>query len=140
MKKPLSRWSKDVRKGLIEKEMTVAELAERIGYSQSVVASVVSDRRFNSNCQTIAKKINEVLDIDGMPERSFLIPSKEWCKNVRIELIKQEMSIKQLAEKIGASGDAVSLILNGKSKNVKIMKAINDALNIPTLETPSNDN
>lgn len=40
MKKETSQWSKDVRKAAIDKDMTIKQLAERIGYSVATVSSV----------------------------------------------------------------------------------------------------
>ena len=38
MKRETSQWSKDVRKAVIDKDMTLKQLAESIGYSYPVVS------------------------------------------------------------------------------------------------------
>ena len=84
MGKETSQWGKDVRKAAIDKDMTLKQLAESIGYSYATVSSVINGRYSNASVQTIAEKINEVLGTKGMPER-IDTPSDEWCQCVKIE-------------------------------------------------------
>ena len=44
MRKETSQWGKDVRKAVIDKDMTLKQLAESIGYSYAVVLSVISGK------------------------------------------------------------------------------------------------
>lgn len=118
MKKEASQWSKDVRKAVIDKDMTLKQLAECIGYSVATVSSVINGRYSNSSYQTIAEKINEALGTEGLPER-IDTPSDEWCQCVKIELVKRKMSVNQLAEKLNVSRDRLSLVINGKMMNKK---------------------
>ena len=69
MRKETSQWSKDVRKAVIDKDMSLKQLAENIGYSYAVVSSVINGRYSNASYQVIAEKINEELGTTGMPER-----------------------------------------------------------------------
>lgn len=60
MGKELSNWSKEVRKKLIDKDMTISELAKQIGKSRSYVTEIISGRVKSPNTQ---KLINEFLEI-----------------------------------------------------------------------------
>lgn len=139
MKKETSQWSKDVRKAVIDNDMTLKQLAERIGYSVATVSSVINGRYSNASYQAIAEKINGVLGTEGLPER-IDTPSDEWCQTVKIELVKQKMSVNQLAEKLDVSRDRLSLVINGKMMNKKIVDAVNSLLRINIPAVPSGDN
>ena len=61
IKRPLSAWSKKVKKALIDKNMTINELAENIGYSSTYTRNIVNGKIVSA---TVAeKKINDVLGI-----------------------------------------------------------------------------
>lgn len=139
MKRETSQWSKDVRKAVIDKDMTIKQLAECIGYSATTVSTVINGRYSNASYQAIAEKINGVLGTKGMPER-IGAPSDEWCQSVKIELVKRKMSVSQLAEKLNVSRDRLSLVINGRMMNEKIVDAVNDLLNITLQAVPSGDN
>jgi len=139
MKRETSQWSKDVRKAVIDKDMTLKQLAESIGYSYPVVSSVINGRYSNTSVQTIAEKINGVLGTKGMPER-IDTPSDEWCQCVKIELVKKKMSVNQLAEKLNVSRDRLSLVINGRMMNEEIVSAVSNLLSIKMLAVPSSDN
>lgn len=138
MKKKTAQWSKDVRKAVIDKDMTIKQLAERIGYSVATVSSVINGRYSNASYQVIAEKINGVLGTEGLPER-IDTPSDEWCQCVKIELVKRKMSINQLAEKLDVSRDRLSLVINGKMMNEKIVDAVNNLLDITLSAVPFGD-
>lgn len=139
MKVETSQWSKDVRKSLIDKDMTFKQLAEYIGYSVGTVSSVINGRYSNASYQAIAEKINKVLGTEGLPER-IDTPSDEWCQCVKIELVKLKMSVNQLAEKLNVSRDRLSLVINGKMMNEEIVDAVANLLNITLPAVPSGDN
>lgn len=139
MKKETSQWSKDVRKAVIDKDMTLKQLAESIGYSVATVSSVINGRYSNASYKEIAEKINNVLGTKGLPERVDT-PSDEWCQSVKIELVKQKMSVNQLAEKLDVSRDRLSLVINGKMMNEQIVNAVNSLLNITLSAVPSGGN
>ncbi|MCI8528011.1 MAG: helix-turn-helix domain-containing protein [Lachnospiraceae bacterium] len=138
MGKETSQWGKDVRKAAIDKDMTLKQLAERIGYSYATVSSVINGRYSNASVQTIADKINGVLGTKGMPER-IDTPSDEWCQCVKIELVKKKLSVNQLAEKLNVSRDRLSLVINGRMMNEKIVDAVSNLLNIKISAVPSGD-
>ena len=54
----------------------------------------------------------------------------EWCKVAKIELLKRDMSIKELAEKIGKTREWTSAVVNGRVYSEPTMKEISDYLNI----------
>lgn len=138
MKKEASQWSKDVRKAVIDKDMTLKQLADCIGYSVATVSSVINGRYSNASYQTIAEKINEALGTEGLPER-IDTPSDEWCQCVKIELVKRKMSVNQLAENLNVSRDRLSLVINGKMMNEKIVSAVEGLLNITLPAVPSDN-
>ncbi len=139
MGKETSQWSKDVRKAVIDKDMTLKQLAEIIGYSVTTVSSVINGRYSNASYQAIAEKINGVLGTGGVPER-IDTPSDEWCQCVKIELVKKKVNINQLAKKLNVSRDRLSLVINGKMMNKGIVDAVNSFLNINIPAVPSGDN
>ncbi len=136
MRKKTSKWSKDIRKAAIDKDMTLKQLAESIGYSFSTVSAIINGRYSNANYQVIASKINEVLGTQGLPER-IDAPSDEWCQCVRIELVKRKMNINQLAENLDISKDRLSLVINGRMMNDEIINSVNKLLNINISAIPS---
>lgn len=54
-----------------------------------------------------------------------------WCKNVKCELINQDMTIDDLAGEIGKSREYTSAVVNGRVRAEPAIKAISDVLNIP---------
>lgn len=144
MRKKTSQWSKDVRKAVIDKDITLKELAENIGYSFPVVSSVINGRYSNTSYRKIAAKINNFLGTEGLPER-VAMPSPEWCKAVKIELLGDEKkqkpptTVSQLAKDLGISRDRLSLVINGKMMDEKIIADVNNLLNITIPSIPSDD-
>ena len=130
----LSQWSKDVKKALIDRDMTMRELGEKIGYSNAVVSSVIGGRYSNTSYKEIVEKINKTLETKGMPERTST-PSDNWCCAVKVELVKKNMTISELAEQAGVSRDRMSLVINGKMMNKAIVSKVNKLrdINIPVL-------
>ncbi len=53
-----------------------------------------------------------------------------WCKQAKCELIKRDMSVTELAEKIGKSREYTSAVVNGRIYSEPAVKAISDVLNI----------
>lgn len=133
--KKTSKWGKDVKKAAIDKNMTLKQLAETIGYSNTTISQVINGRYSNSSYKEIAEKINDVLGTKGLPERTET--SEEWCQLVKIELVKQSMTIKELAEQMNISRDRLSLVINGKMMNESIVSSINKLLGI-SMTTVSN--
>lgn len=112
MKQETSQWGKAVKKAVIDHDMTLKQLAEKIGYSNAAVSQVVNGRYSNSSYKVIAEKINEVLGTEGLPERTET-PSDEWCQTVKVELVKQSMTVNELAKQLDVSRDRLPLVING---------------------------
>lgn len=125
----LSKWGKDVKKALIEREMTIRELGEAIGYGTSTVSSVIAGRYSNASYKEIVSKINKVLGTKGLPKR-ISTPSEEWRCAVKTELIKRNLTLGKLAKEMGVTRDRMSLIVNGKSMNKEIVQKVNEFLDI----------
>ena len=125
----LSQWSKDVKKALIDRDMTMRELGEKIGYSNAVVSSVIGGRYSNTSYKKIVEKINKTLETKGMPER-ISTPSDNWCCAVKVELVKKNMTISELAEHAGVARDRMSLVINGKMMNEQIVSEVDKLLGI----------
>lgn len=138
MRKETSQWGKDVRKAAIDKDMSLKQLAESIGYSYAVVSQVINGRYSNASYQAIAEKINGVLGTTGLPKRVDT-PSDEWCQAVKIELVKRNMSVNQLAEKASVSRDRLSMVINGRMMNKQIVEDVNRLLNISLAAVPAGD-
>jgi DNA-binding phage protein len=138
MNKNSSQWGKDVKKAVIDQDMTIKQLAEDIGYSVAVVSQVINGRYSNASYKQIAEKINAVLGTTGVPERVDT-PSDEWCQAVKIELVKRNMSVTQLARDVGVSRDRLSLVVNGKMFNEKIVGSVDNFLEIKVPAVASGD-
>ncbi|MCD8379095.1 MAG: helix-turn-helix domain-containing protein [Lachnospiraceae bacterium] len=54
-----------------------------------------------------------------------------WCKKAKIVMIENDISVKELAKRIGMSREYTSAVLNGRSYSESAVKAISDTLNIP---------
>ena len=132
MKQETSQWGKAVKKAVIDHDMTLKQLAEKIGYSNATVSQVVNGRYSNSSYKVIAEKINEVLG----PERTET-PSDEWCQTVKVELVKQSMTVNELAKQLDVSRDRLSLVINGKMMNEAIVSGVNNLLGINLVAVPA---
>ena len=61
--------------------------------------------------------------------------NNEWGKQVRIALIKEDMTLKELAELIGYSPSYVRAVVGGKLDRIeKIQHKINDVLSIDNMQ------
>lgn len=64
-------------------------------------------------------------------------PSDEWCQSVKIELVKQSMTVNELAKQLDVSRDRLSLVINGKMMNEAIVGGVNRLLRINTAAVPA---
>ena len=135
MMQEISRWGKDVKKAVIDQNMTLKQLAEKTGYSNATISKVVNGRYSNASYKNIAKKINEVLGTNGLPERTEM-PSDEWCQSVKVELVKRNMTVNKLSQQLDVSRDRLSLVLNGKMMNEEIINGVNNLLEINLIAVP----
>ena len=132
MKQETSQWGKAVKKAVIDHDMTLKQLAEKIGYSNATVSQVVNGRYSNSSYKVIAEKINEVLGTERTET-----PSDEWCQTVKVELVKQSMTVNELAKQLDVSRDRLSLVINGKMMNEAIVSGVNNLLGINLVAVPA---
>jgi len=79
---PISEWCKEIRVALARKEMNLQSVADEIGYSYTTITALISGRIVKDNYLDIAKKINEVLEVNVLRKsRSFrLMNGVEQCE------------------------------------------------------------
>lgn len=53
-----------------------------------------------------------------------------WCKQAKIRLIELDMTVAELASKVGFTREYTSAIVNGRAFSEPAIKAISDVLNI----------
>ena len=59
------------------------------------------------------------------------ISLKDWCKKVRIALIEEDLSIKDLAELTGYSSSYIRAVISGRLLRIDTVQSkINEVLNI----------
>ena len=112
---PISEWCREIRVALARKEMNLQSVADEIGYSYTTITALISGRIVKDNYLDIAKKINEVLEVNVLPEKPQL-PSDEWCGAVRAKLYVKKMNISELSKSIGFNRD--KKIKGGKERLV----------------------
>lgn len=132
---PISEWCKEIRVALAKKETNLQNVAKKIGYSYTTVTALISGRVVKNNYLEIANKINEVLEVDVLPEKPQL-PSDEWCGTVRAKLYVKKMNINELSRSIGVNRDKVSLVLNGHALDWSVIEKINEKLKIEVPAVP----
>lgn len=132
---PISEWCKEIRVALAKKETNLQNVAKKIGYSYTTVTALISGRVVKNNYLEIANKINEVLEVNVLPEKPQL-PSDEWCGTVRAKLYVKKMNINELSRSIGVNRDKVSLVLNGHALNWAVIEKINEKLKIEVPAVP----
>lgn len=86
---PISEWCKEIRVALARKEMNLQSVADEIGYSYTTITALISGRIVKDNYLDIAKKINEVLEVNVLPEKPQL-PSDEWVWSSASETVCEE--------------------------------------------------
>lgn len=132
---PISEWCKEIRVALAKKETNLQNVAKKIGYSYTTVTALISGRVVKNNYLEIANKINEVLEVNVLPEKPQL-PSDEWCGTVRAKLYVKKMNINELSRSIGVNRDKVSLVLNGHVLDWAVIEKINEKLKIEVPAVP----
>ena len=63
-----------------------------------------------------------------------------WCKQVKIAMIELDLTVGELAKKIGKSREYTSAVINGRVYAEPMVKAISDVLNIPETACSLNGN
>ena len=126
---------KEIRVALAKKETNLQNVAKKIGYSYTTVTALISGRVVKNNYLEIANKINEVLEVNVLPEKPQL-PSDEWCGTIRAKLYVKKMNINELSRSIGVNRDKVSLVLNGHALDWAVIEKINEKLKIEVPAVP----
>lgn len=136
-----SEWERQVRQALAGKGVNLQYVAEKTGYSYSIVAALVSGNTVKKNYLEVAEAINRILEIEDLPEKPDGLPSEGWCMDVRMAMLKRQMSVGELSKKTGYTRDRVSLVINGRHTDVPVIEAINSLLAIsgPALATASTE-
>lgn len=129
MSSNMTQWGREVKKAKIDKNYTNKQLADEVGVCVTTISSLINGRYAKKDYVEIAKKINAILGIKGLPEKP-VTPSDEWCKTVRKTLIDKDMQATDLSEAIGFSKDKVSVVLNGHYLDEPVIRAINKLLDI----------
>jgi len=62
-----------------------------------------------------------------------------WCKQAKCELINRDMTVSDLAEKVGLTREYTSAVVNGRCYSEPAVKAISDVLNITETACCLND-
>ncbi len=119
----LSEWGKEVKKALIDADMSIRDLADRVGLCDSVVSGLINGRYSNATVDDYVSRINEVLATEGKPVRTKT-PHDEWSTDVKVALVKKHITVSRMANDIGETRDAVSLAINGKSRKESVIEKI----------------
>lgn len=63
-----------------------------------------------------------------------------WCKDAKCALIRRDMTLSELAKKVGLSREYTSAVVNGRIYSEPAVKAISDELNISETACSLSDN
>lgn len=63
-----------------------------------------------------------------------------WCKQAKKAMIDQDITVSELAEKIGKTREYTSSVINGRVYAEPVVKEISDVLNIPETACSLNGN
>lgn len=61
MVKPLSPWCKSAKKAMIDKDLSIQDLAKSIGFTREYVSAIVNGRQYSTEA---VNKISQYLEID----------------------------------------------------------------------------
>lgn len=130
----LPQWYADVKNAMHDKGISVKQLAEETGYAISTVSQTINGRYSKRNYQAIVGRINSVLGTKGLPERIYA-PLDEWCQSVKIELIRKNMNVGQLADAVGVTRDKMSHVINGRVMDHQVVNTVSCLLDIALPES-----
>lgn len=65
MAKKLSAWSKEIKKAMIDKDLDVKDIAEKVGCSRQFVSAVINGREKSAHIEIKISKLLEVQLEDG---------------------------------------------------------------------------
>lgn len=131
MQNTITSWGIAVKSRLIELDLTVSDLAEKIGRSRENTSAVINGRL---NSPQIVSAINEALGVTA-EAKSMKEITNGWQKKVKIKMVQNGMNTKDLAEAVGYSAEYVNAIINGRVFSAQAIKAVTSALGINDEET-----
>lgn len=131
MQNTITSWGIAVKSRLIELDLTVSDLAEKIGRSRENTSAVINGRL---NSPQIVSAINEALGVTA-EAKSMKEITNGWQKKVKIKMVQNGMNTKDLAKAIGYSTEYVNAIINGRVFSAQAIKAVTSALGINDEET-----
>lgn len=131
MQNTITSWGIAVKSRLIELDLTVSDLAEKIGRSRENTSAVINGRL---NSPQIVSAINKALGVTA-EAKSMKEITNGWQKKVKIKMVQNGMNTKDLAEEVGYSAEYVNAIINGRVFSAQAIKAVTSALGINDEET-----
>lgn len=123
MEKKLTPWCENVKIAMIERELSVQDLADAIGMSRVYTSALINGR---VQSEATMKLISDTLNIESPEKRK----SDSWCKSVRIAMVKRGWSVLDLAKAANMSKSHTSAIINGRVQSSQAVRTISDVLNI----------
>ena len=82
MEKKLTPWCENVKIAMIERELSVQDLADAIGMSRVYTSAVINGR---VQSEPAMRLISDTLNIESPEKRK----SDSWCKSVSIAKVKR---------------------------------------------------
>lgn len=115
-----TEFGKKILKKIIEKGITLKDIANGIGMSDAEISYIVRGKRKSSDVQ---KKIEEY--VDGLSDNCTI---SDYEKEIRFKLIDADMPVSQLAKQIGISRAAAYYAITNKRGYDKIRERIEEML------------
>lgn len=123
MEKKLTPWCENVKIAMIERELSVQDLADAIGMSRVYTSALINGR---IQSEATMKLISDTLNIESPEKRK----SDSWRKSVRIAMVKRGWSVLDLAKAANMSKGHTSAVINGRVQSSQAVRTISDVLNI----------
>ena len=123
MEKKLTPWCENVKIAMIERELSVQDLADAIGMSRVYTSALINGR---VQSEATMKLISDTLNIESPEKRS----SDSLFKSVRIAMVKRGWSVLDLAKAANMSKGHTSAVINGRVQSSQAVRTISDVLNI----------
>ena len=123
MEKKLTPWCENVKIAMIERELSVQDLADAIGMSRVYTSALINGR---VQSEATMKLISDTLNIESPEKRK----SDYLCNSVSIAMVKRGWSVLDLAKAANMSKGHTSAIINGRVQSSQAVRTISDVLNI----------
>lgn len=107
-----TEFGKEVLKALIEKNITMKDISDALGVSQTEISYIVNGKRKSKEmCDRVREYIDSLDDNCGIDE---------FEKNIRLKLIDADMKVSDVAKELNVSRAATYAALTGQSGYDKI--------------------